>query len=418
MAVITEWERIDSNKYCKLLILNKYHNKYHIKKYNIKKYYIRRYNTKKYCIKKYNIKKYYINRYIIIISRRRDMRYPDNLRDNGRIGFVAPSFGCATEPYKSAFNNALSKFGEMGYTLVTGPNCYEALGIGISNTPDKCGKELTEYYIADNSDVIISCGGGELMCEILDYVDFDRISEAKPKWYMGYSDNTNFTFLLNTLCDTAAIYGPCAPAFGMEPWHSSLDDAYRILRGEIKSVYSYDMWEKKSLKDEEHPFEPYNVTERTIIKNYIGKSMTDRVEMSGRLLGGCVDCLVNLTGTSYDRVKEFADTYKEDGIIWFLECCDLNVMSIRRAMWHLKHSGWFKYTKGFIIGRPFMQIYEPEMMGLDMYDAVLEVIGEYNVPVIMDANIGHLAPMMPIISGACAKIESQNNNVKIDYEFR
>ena len=61
------------------------------------------------------------------------MRYPDNLRDNGRIGFVAPSFGCATEPYKSAFNNALSKFGEMGYTLVTGPNCYEALGIGISN---------------------------------------------------------------------------------------------------------------------------------------------------------------------------------------------------------------------------------------------------------------------------------------------
>ena len=53
-----------------------------------------------------------------------------------------------------------------------------------------------------------------------------------------------------------------------------------------------------------------------------------------------------------------------------------------------------------------------------MYDAVLEVIGEYNVPVIMDANIGHLAPMMPIISGACAKIESQNNNVKIDYEFR
>ena len=43
------------------------------------------------------------------------MRYPDNLRDNGRIGFVAPSFGCATEPYKSAFNNALSKFGEMVY---------------------------------------------------------------------------------------------------------------------------------------------------------------------------------------------------------------------------------------------------------------------------------------------------------------
>lgn len=45
------------------------------------------------------------------------------------------------------------------------------------------------------------------MCEDLDYVDFERVKEADPKWYMGYSDNTNFTFLLTTLCDTASIYG-------------------------------------------------------------------------------------------------------------------------------------------------------------------------------------------------------------------
>lgn len=345
------------------------------------------------------------------------MKYPRNLKDNGRIGFVAPSFGCAIEPYKSAFDNALLKFEKMGYALDIGPNCSKGVGIGISNTPEKCGEELTEYYTTDNNDVLMSCGGGELMCEILDYVDFDKISKAEPKWYMGYSDNTNFTFLLNTLCDTASIYGPCAPAFGMEPWHESIDDAYRILRGEISSVHGYDKWEKKSLKDEAHPLEPYNVTEKTVIKNYIGKSITDRVAMSGRLLGGCVDCLVNLTGTSYDKVAQFNERYKEDGIIWFLECCDLNVMSIRRAMWHLEHAGWFKYTKGFIIGRPYMYIYQPECMGLNMYDAVLEIIGKYKVPVIMDANIGHLAPMMPIISGAYACVVSEGNNVKIDYQM-
>ena len=346
------------------------------------------------------------------------MKYPKNLKDNGRIGFVAPSFGCAIEPYKSAFDNALLKFEKMGYALDIGPNCSKGVGIGISNTPEKCGEELTEYYTTDNNDMLMSCGGGELMCGILDYVDFDKISKAEPKWYMGYSDNTNFTFLLNTLCDTASIYGPCAPAFGMEPWHESVDDAYRILRGEISSVHGYDKWEKKSFKDEDHPLEPYNVTEKTVIKNYIGKSITDRVAMSGRLLGGCVDCLVNLTGTSYDKVAQFNERYKEDGIIWFLECCDLNAMSIRRAMWHLEHAGWFKYTKGFIIGRPYMYIYQPEFMGLNMYDAVLEIIGKYKVPVIMDANIGHLAPMMPIISGAYACVVSEGNNVKIDYQMR
>ena len=64
------------------------------------------------------------------------------------------------------------------------------------------------------------------MGEDLPYVDFEKIKEAKPKWYLGYSDNTNMTFLLTTLCDVASIYGPCAAAFGMEPWHPAIQDAF------------------------------------------------------------------------------------------------------------------------------------------------------------------------------------------------
>ena len=154
------------------------------------------------------------------------MRYPKNLSEHGTIGFVAPSFGCATEPYHTAFLNAQKKFREMGHPLDLGPNCYADCGIGISNTPEACGRELTEYYCSDKNEVLISCGGGELMCETLDAVDFEQIRAAVPKWYMGYSDNTNMTYLLATLCDTASVYGPCAAAFGMEPWHQSLSDAY------------------------------------------------------------------------------------------------------------------------------------------------------------------------------------------------
>ena len=43
------------------------------------------------------------------------------------------------------------------------------------------------------------------MCEILPYVDFEKIRQEEPKWFMGYSDNTNLLFLLATLCDTAGI---------------------------------------------------------------------------------------------------------------------------------------------------------------------------------------------------------------------
>ena len=88
------------------------------------------------------------------------MRYPAFLKENGTIGFVAPSFGCATEPYKSGFLKAQKRWGEQGFGLQLGPNCYVEAGVGISNTPEKCGEELTAYYCDKNNDCLISCGGG------------------------------------------------------------------------------------------------------------------------------------------------------------------------------------------------------------------------------------------------------------------
>ena len=95
------------------------------------------------------------------------MRYPDFLKDNGNIGFVAPAFGCASEPYKSAFDNALKKLHAMGFGTHEGSNCRMEKGIGISNTPQKCAKELMYEYTNPQNDILMSCGGGELMCEVV-----------------------------------------------------------------------------------------------------------------------------------------------------------------------------------------------------------------------------------------------------------
>lgn len=339
------------------------------------------------------------------------MKYPDFLSENGTIGFVAPAFGCATEPYASAFANARRILQDKGHPTVAGENCYVDLGIGISNTPSKCGEELNRAYCSEESEILMSCGGGELMCEVVPYIDFDRIRMAKPKWFMGYSDNTNFTFLLTTLCDTAAIYGPCAPAFGMQPWHASLEDAYEVLRGTKRQIKNYDRWERESLKDAEHPLVPYNVTEPFRLH----KSVDEDVTIKGRLIGGCMDCLVNLLGTEFDEVRAFNERYEEDGIIWFLESCDLNIMSIRRAIWQMKNAGWFEHVKGFLIGRPYC--HGSEMFGMDQYEAVMGLLAEYDVPIIMDLDIGHLAPMMPMISGALAKVYSSGNSIEIRYIF-
>ena len=334
------------------------------------------------------------------------MRYPEYLPKGGTIGFVAPSFGCNIEPYKSGFDNAQKKFKDLGYSLQLGPNCYAGEGIGISNSPQKCADELMEAYCDETSDVLISCGGGELMCEILSYMDFERIKAAKPKWYMGYSDNTNFAYLQATICDTAAVYGPCAPAFGMEPWHPVISDALALLTGKKTALTSYGMWEKESLKTDENPCAPYNLTEKSVLHNF----PEGDVAMEGRLLGGCLDCLGNICGTKYDAVEAFCEKYKEDGILWFMEACDLHVFDIRRALWRLKNAGWFKYVKGFIFGRPVH--FGQDVMGLNQYTAVTDMLKEFHVPIIMDADLGHLPPSMPLITGAMAKVEEELAEVK------
>ena len=277
------------------------------------------------------------------------MRYPKFLTAGGRIGFIAPSFGCSTEPYRTAFDAALARFRKAGFTTVTGPNCYEQSGIGKSNTPAACGAEINDFFLNDRADVIISCGGGETMCEDLPYTDFGAIAEAEPHWYMGYSDNTNFTFLLTTLCDVASIYGPCAREFGMDPIHPSIVDAHDLLRGKKLTMKSYGFWEKEKPGEDAPPTAPYNATEKLVLHSYPRRNMT----FSGRLIGGCMDCLVNFLGTGYDNVRHFVDRYRDDGILWFLESCDLTVWGIRRAIWQMQHAGWFEHVNGFLIGRPW-----------------------------------------------------------------
>ena len=344
------------------------------------------------------------------------MRYPSFLKPGDRIGFIAPSFGAVMEPYHTLFLNTVKKFEDMGYKTVLGPNCFMDKGIGKSNTPEKCAEEINEFFTENKCDIIISCGGGETMCEDLPFVDFDAIASHTPIWYLGYSDNTNLTALLPTLANTAAIYGPCASSFGMEPWHSAIEDAFLLLKGEKLTFKNYDLWEKEDPKSDDI-FAPYNVTEPFDMKIYdpLKDGYVSEAAFSGRVIGGCLDCLQNLCGTGFDKFVSFGEKYRDDGIIWFFEACDLNPMGIRRALWQLDNAGWFRHVKGFLVGRP-LQI-DANGMGFDRFSAVTGVLQKYKVPILFDLDIGHLPPMMPMITGAMANVKAVNNEIKISYRL-
>lgn len=336
------------------------------------------------------------------------MKYAKFLNsDNNKIELIAPSFGCTLEPYKSRLDKAIYNFKNLGFEIIEGSNIYiNEIGYR-SNTSYKCACEFLNAYTS-HSRFILSVGGGNLQNEILDSIDFNYISTLKPKWFMGYSDNTNFTFILTTLCDVATIYGPCAPEFGQENLEQPLLETIKLMKGEKLKFNGYPKFELESFKAEENPFVGYNLdSDKKLVLN------AKEIKITGRLIGGCIDCLTYLIGTIYDKVDDFINKYKNDGIIWFLEACDLEAWNLKLALLQMKRAGWFKYVKGFIFGRP-MKI-GTEFCSLTMEDAVFDVLKDFNVPIILNADFGHLKPQIPIICGSIANIKAKDHDLEIEY---
>ncbi len=351
------------------------------------------------------------------------MRIPESIRPGDTIGLVAPSFGAVIEPYATRLQAAIRNFEARGYHVKAAESCYMGDGLGISTKPEKAAEDLMRFYLDDSVDALISVGGGELMNETISCIDFDRLREARPKWFMGYSDNTNCLMPMVMIADTAGIYGPCATGFG-KPWEDTEKDAFAILEGTKKVFSGYPFYELPEAGDtarKDEPLAPYVLTEPKILSSYVPgegglkKAEEDEtVTFSGIFMGGCLDVLVNLSGTKFDGMNRFNETH--ENVIWMLEACDLNPMAIRRSVWTLLNQGWFDHASGFLIGRPLASFRE-EMMGVDAYNAVTDVIGHLGVPVIMDADFGHVSPMLPAVIGAGTEVRARGNDLRMSVRF-
>ena len=333
------------------------------------------------------------------------MRKPAYLSKGDIVRFVAPSFGVTTEPYQSRYIRAYKNWKKFGYVVEEGINVHRNDGVAGSASPEERAQEIMDAFASDAS-LVLSVGGGETMDEILPYIDFKKLKTFPAKWYMGYSDNTNLTFPLAVLCDTMSIYGPCGPQFFQKELRLSEKDALRMLRGEV-DFEGYPLY-SKTRSNPNKPFLPYRLSKKKVIT-----PIQYEKPMEGILLGGCLDCLINLCGTRYDEVKRFNKKHPE-GVIWFLEACDLSPLGIRRALFQLREAGWFENANGFIFGRPLCG--DANWMGVDRFNAVIDILGGLGKPMLLDVDLGHVPPALPFITGAHAKISYEEENIKIHYE--
>ena len=324
---------------------------------------------------------------------------PDYI-NNYNIYLVAPSFGVDTTPYKERMDEALKSLKKLNAKITFGPNVFKAELPYASSTAINRAREIMDAFKSD-SNIIWSVGGGEAECEILEYLDFNEIKNNCNKWFIGYSDNTFLIYTLTTICNVEAIYGPHAPSLYMYPFKYDILDTLEMLKGkkEFMGYKSFDL----TNSDEILP--KYHFNKRKIITPYNYSK-----PFEGILLGGCLDCLTVLCGTKFDNTKNYI---KDKKIIFYLEACELTSISIKRALFQLKNAGWFDNVSGFIIGRSLN--YYDKSFGITPVEAYIDSLKELNVPMLLDVDLGHIAPALPIRSGAKAKISYANNNIKIEY---
>ena len=124
-----------------------------------------------------------------------------------------------------------------------------------------------------------------------------------------------------------------------------------------------------------------------------------------------VDCIKCFIGTKYDNVKKYIESHKQEGTIWFLECFEMNTSEVLRTLWQMKNAGYFENCNGIIFGRP---LFIRNDYDIDFKEAVFDAIGSLNIPIICDADIGHVSPQLAIVNGAILKITSENGKGKVE----
>ena len=323
------------------------------------------------------------------------------------IELIAPSFGCTTEPYLTRLEASIKRLKKEGFKINEGKNIRRNDGVASSAPPKERAEEFMDAYLNKDYSLIISVGGGEVMSDMLPYVDFEAIKKAKPKWFMGFSDNTSLTYLLTTNCNIKTVYGPNAPSFYEKEFRFAQKDALRVLRGE-RHFEGYPKYYGKSNRDWPALYRPRANMVKTIVPyNYDS-------ERKGTLLGGCLDVILTLVGTRFDKTLEFL---KNRGpVIWYLEACDLSPLEIRRGLFQLKEAGYFDSANMFLLGRHLCGVWEHnEIMGVNKYNAATDILSPLGVPLLMDIDLGHLGPSMPIINGAEAIVKLDKGNIIIDY---
>lgn len=218
--------------------------------------------------------------------------------------------------------------------------------------------------------------GGYGTVRIIDKLDFSAFKK-NPKWVVGYSDVTVLHSHIHN--------------FGIETLHAQMcleienktDETVESIR---KILFGEDYSIEISRKD----------------------SFASSGIYSGELIGGNLSVLYSLCGS--------ASEMKTDNKILFIEDLDEMLYHIDRMMMNLKRSGYLKNLKALIIGGMTEMKDNKVYFGKTAEEIIVELVKEYNYPIISNFPAGHIKDNRALIMGREVELNITENIIALSFK--
>lgn len=327
------------------------------------------------------------------------MIYPDFIKKGDTIGICAPSAAAGYHDDLPSYINALDSLQAHGFKIkeTAHVRCCDVRG----GSAEERGKEFSSLFCDATVKAVLAAAGGDFNFEILPFVDWETI-RTHPKWTMGASDPTCLLYTMTTCCDIATFYGYNAKSYDeMNPYK---EVNLMMLKGASVTQQSSPV---------HAPKQPWMEGYSGIDVPTVYQSSQEKLHLKGRCIGGCIDVLKDMIGTTYENTAGFIDRYSNDGILWYFDVFSLSAEALYRTLLQMKYAGWFRHCKGVLIGRILFQSSDT---GMTYRQAVDLAFAPLSIPWVMEMDIGHTVPAWTMINGAIADVSIDHGEGSISFE--
>ncbi len=253
-----------------------------------------------------------------------------------------------------------------GFHLVYGKNMLNNYH-HFSGTDDERAADFQKALDNPNIKAIWSARGGYGTVRILDKLDFTKFKQSL-KWIIGYSDVTALHNHIHNL-GFETIHAMMGSSMGNEP-----EDIVETIASFKKVLFG------KKLK--------YKVESSKY--NRKGKA-------TGQLVGGNLSLIISMLGSK--------SAISTDGKILFIEDVGEQNYSIDRMLQTLKRAGYFTNLKGLVVGDFSSVKPNKPYWGTSTNQLILDVVKEYNFPVLFGFPAGHKKDNRALILGRKVRLD-------------